>query len=63
MDEIHFVDSRCGRFEPALRLLENGLVDVEPLISGVFPFDQVLEAFQAAQEPNALKILLDFDAV
>ena len=61
VNEIHFVGSRCGRFEPALRLLENGLIDVEPLISGVFSFDQVLQAFQTAQEPNTLKILLDFE--
>src|SRR5262249_13930028 len=33
VNEITLVGSRCGRFEPALRLLENGAVRVEEMIS------------------------------
>jgi threonine dehydrogenase-like Zn-dependent dehydrogenase len=60
IDEIHLIGSRCGRFEPAVRLMENRLIDVRPLISSVFPFENALEAFEEAEKPATLKILLDF---
>jgi 2-desacetyl-2-hydroxyethyl bacteriochlorophyllide A dehydrogenase len=60
VDEIRIVGSRCGRFAPALRLLEAGLVDVDRLVSHVFSADNALLAFEAAQEPETLKVLLDF---
>lgn len=59
IDEISLVGSRCGRFEPALRVLHRGLVDPRPLIQEVYPFDEALEAFQVAARPGARKILLD----
>ena len=59
IDEITILGSRCGRFEPALRLLERRLVDPRPLIEQVFPLDQALAAFEAAARPGTLKILLD----
>ena len=37
VDEITITGSRCGRFAPALELLEKGLVKVEDLISEEFP--------------------------
>lgn len=60
IDEVHLVGSRCGRFEPAVRLLERRLVEVKSLISHIFPFERALEAFKAAQDPEILKVLLDF---
>ena len=39
INEISVVGSRCGRFEPALRLLERGLVDPTVLISDSFSLD------------------------
>jgi alcohol dehydrogenase len=60
IDEVQLVGSRCGRFEPAVRLLERGFVDVKSLISNIFPFDRALEAFGVAQDPKTLKVLLDF---
>lgn len=58
IDEITVVGSRCGQFAPALRLMESGLVDPTPLISGIFPMDQAGEAFRVSQEPGNFKILL-----
>jgi alcohol dehydrogenase len=58
VDEVTIVGSRCGPFPPALRLLEQGLVDVEPLIHQVFPLDEGLAAFERAAAPGVLKVLL-----
>lgn len=59
VDEITLVSSRCGPFAPALRLLVNRLVDPTPLIGNCFPIDAVLHAFEKAQQPGVLKVLLE----
>ncbi|MFN3575485.1 MAG: zinc-binding dehydrogenase, partial [Tabrizicola sp.] len=48
VDEITLVGSRCGPFPPALRLLQRGLVDVQPLISAIYPLARGVEAFARA---------------
>ena len=58
VDEITLVGSRCGPFAPALRLLEQRLVDVEPLIHATFPLNEGLVAFKRAAAPGMLKVLL-----
>jgi alcohol dehydrogenase len=58
VDEITVTGSRCGRFGPALRVMERGLIDPTPLISGIFPMEQAKEAFARSQDRDALKILL-----
>jgi threonine dehydrogenase-like Zn-dependent dehydrogenase len=58
VDEITLVGSRCGPFAPALRLLESGLVDPVPLISGRYPLYRGLDAFDEAAKPGVMKILL-----
>lgn len=58
IDEITVVGSRCGQFEPALRLLESRTIVVDDLISAEFPLENALEALKAAQQRNALKVLL-----
>jgi threonine dehydrogenase-like Zn-dependent dehydrogenase len=58
VDEITLIGSRCGRFEPALRLLKSGRVNVNDLISDEFPLHQAPAAFAAAATKGALKILL-----
>jgi alcohol dehydrogenase len=57
VDEVQVIGSRCGPFGPALRLLERGLVQTEPLIAGRYQLHQGLEALRAA--PGQLKILLE----
>ncbi|MCP4715021.1 MAG: alcohol dehydrogenase catalytic domain-containing protein [Deltaproteobacteria bacterium] len=58
VNEITIIGSRCGRFQPALDALAGGL-DVEPLISAVYPFDEALAAFDRARQKETLKVLLD----
>ena len=58
VNEIKLVGSRCGRFEPALKLLASRKVRVDAMISEVLPLKKAREAFRAAQKPGALKVLL-----
>ncbi len=57
VDEIQLLGSRCGPFAPALRLLQRGLVETEPLIVDQYPLHNGLQAFDAAA--HRLKILLE----
>lgn len=58
VDEVTMIGSRCGPFPPALRLLEQRLVDLESLIHATFPLDDGLAAFEQAATPGVLKVLL-----
>src|SRR5579862_1122702 len=58
VNEITLAGSRCGRFEPALRLLQRKLVDVESLISEILPLKDAPLAFRRAATPGVLKVLL-----
>lgn len=59
IDEVTLVGSRCGPFDQALRALERGFVNVQPLISDRFPLARGLEALTRAQTKPVLKVLLD----
>jgi len=52
------VGSRCGRFAPALELLEKAAVDVQSLISEEFALADGVRAMQRASEPGVMKVLL-----
>jgi threonine dehydrogenase-like Zn-dependent dehydrogenase len=58
VNEITLVGSRCGRFEPALRLLRTKQVNVASLISEILPLKDAPRAFQRAATPGVLKVLL-----
>ena len=58
VDEISIVGSRCGRFAPALELLENRAVDVDSLISEEHPLSKGVDAMRRAASPGVLKVLL-----
>lgn len=59
VDEVQVIGSRCGPFAPALRLLEQGLVDVEPLIQARFSLEQGLMALESAAVKGTLKVLIE----
>jgi threonine dehydrogenase-like Zn-dependent dehydrogenase len=59
VDEIKVIGSRCGPFAPALDLLAQGKIDVNPLIDCSYPLTQGIEAFNHAQTKGTLKILLE----
>jgi threonine dehydrogenase-like Zn-dependent dehydrogenase len=58
VDEITIIGSRCGPFRPAINLLEQGLIDPTPLISGTYHLKEGIQAFRQASSPGVLKILL-----
>lgn len=58
VQEITLVGSRCGPFAPALDLLASRSVDVRPLIHARYPLERALEAFEHAQRPGVLKVVL-----
>ena len=61
VDEITLVGSRCGPFPKALALLAGARVEVSPLVQARYPLDQALAAFEHAQRPGTLKVLLDME--
>lgn len=60
IDEIRVQGSRCGRFAPALRLLDSKKVNFAPLISGIYNVDKAIEAFEKNKEKDTLKVLIKF---
>lgn len=59
VDEITVLGSRCGPFEPALRLLENRVVDPTVLIAARYSLGEALKALEQAAQSGVLKILLE----
>jgi threonine dehydrogenase-like Zn-dependent dehydrogenase len=58
VNEITLVGSRCGRFEPALRMLSKGKLQVGDMISEIMPLNEAPNAFGRAAERGILKVLL-----
>lgn len=58
IDEIAVLGSRCGPFEPAIEAISKKTVRVAPLISGVFPIEQGVEAMERASGKGVIKILI-----
>ena len=58
VDEISIVGSRCGRFAPAIDLLNRRAIDVESLISEEHPLSRGIQAMSRARANGILKVLL-----
>ena len=58
VDEITVVGSRCGRFEPALRLLRSGKLRLTEMIADRMPLKEAPKAFETAARKGVLKVLL-----
>jgi threonine dehydrogenase-like Zn-dependent dehydrogenase len=58
VDEVQIIGSRCGPFEPALRLMASRQVDPTVLIAAEFKLEEALKAFEAAARPGMLKTLV-----
>jgi len=58
VDEITITGSRCGRFAPALELLEKRLVTLDDLISDEFTLSEGVRAMTRAAEKGVMKVLL-----
>lgn len=59
VDEINIIGSRCGPFEPALRLMEARQVDPMVLITNQFKLNDAIKAFERAAEAGVLKVLIE----
>jgi threonine dehydrogenase-like Zn-dependent dehydrogenase len=59
VDELTILGSRCGPFEPALRLLQKGEVDPTVLIANRFKLSEAVKAFEEAARRGMLKVLLE----
>ena len=59
IDEIRLVGSRCGPFDLAIRALTEGNIDLSNLITHRFRLDSVDDAFRAAVDPRAFKVVFD----
>jgi threonine dehydrogenase-like Zn-dependent dehydrogenase len=58
VDEITLVGSRCGPMAPALALLAERKVDVRPMLHATYALDDAIAAFERAQRPGTLKVLV-----
>ena len=58
VNEITLIGSRCGRFEPALELLERGVIDPATMISERLRLSDAPRAFERAAAPGILKVQL-----
>lgn len=58
VNEVTIVGSRCGRFEPAIRLLAEGKIDVTDMITEEFRLQDGVDAMSAARDKGVLKVLL-----
>ncbi|HPM24618.1 MAG TPA: alcohol dehydrogenase catalytic domain-containing protein [Phycisphaerae bacterium] len=58
VNEVRVIGSRCGAFAPALRLLADGRVEVDELVTAVYPLAQGVAGLAAAARPENVKVLL-----
>jgi threonine dehydrogenase-like Zn-dependent dehydrogenase len=58
VDEITLVGSRCGPMAPALALLAECKIDVRPMLHATYTLDDAVAAFEHAQRPGTLKVVV-----
>ena len=59
VDEITLVGSRCGPFPPAIRLLAEDAIAVQPLVHARYPLDDGVAALAHAGRRGVLKVLIE----
>jgi len=59
VDEITVVGSRCGWFKAALALLATKKINPTRLLQHSLPLSEGIKAFELAQEPGVLKVVLE----
>jgi threonine dehydrogenase-like Zn-dependent dehydrogenase len=58
VDEINIIGSRCGPYEPALRLMQQKKVDPLVIIAAKYDLSESMRAFAAATQTGTLKVLI-----
>jgi alcohol dehydrogenase len=56
VNEVTLIGSRCGRFEPAIRILPR--LRLRDMLADTFPLEEAEKAFSRAAERGSLKVLL-----
>ena len=59
VDEITLIGSRCGPFEPAIRLLARQQIEVASMIQARYALDEGLAAFERAAVKGTLKVVVE----
>lgn len=59
VNELTLVGSRCGRLEPALRLIASGKLHLDEMIAARYPLSAAPDAFRYAATRGTLKVLLE----
>ncbi|MEC9488496.1 MAG: alcohol dehydrogenase catalytic domain-containing protein [Halanaerobium sp.] len=57
INEINILGSRCGPFEPTLRLIERNELPLEELVERVFSLEEWKEAISTARKKGVLKVV------
>ncbi len=61
VNELTLVGSRCGPFAPALRLLAERKVDVEPMVEARYLLSEGIAAMEHAERKGSMKVLLTME--
>ncbi len=61
INEVRIVGSRCGPFRPALDALENGTVQVNPLVTETYDLADAAHALHRAGNKDVMKVLLSME--
>ncbi len=59
VNEVRLVGSRCGPFEPAIKLVKRGVVDVGRLVTSTYSLEQVGKAFTKSFERGEIKVQIE----
>ena len=59
VDELRIQGSRCGPFDEAIGLLDNGSVKVRDLVTHRFPLEKCEEAFRNASSKDTIKAIFE----
>ena len=61
VDEVSVIGSRCGPFQPALRMLARGQAVVEPLIQARYRLADAVAALTHAGRRGVLKVVIEME--
>ncbi len=61
IEELNIVGSRCGPFKTAIESLTLKEIDVTSLITSRFSIESAIDAFEAAQQKDQLKVILEIN--
>lgn len=59
VDEVRIQGSRCGPFDEAMGLLDNGSIKVRDLVTGRFPLEGCKDAFKIASSRDTIKAIFE----